>query len=546
MNRIINSIKNSIVKKSILSIIVMLSLFTIIIGFIGYNRFADAMLDQYANGAFRAANMGASGVNADHMDEYVVSGGKTDEYLQTRAFLERLCNASGSTFVYVIQPDRTDYDHITFIFSTKNANKPYKLYEFGYVRETTNDDYRKKYKKLCEEGSDQELVIRDKGFIETDPHITAMVPLRDSDGETVAILCVQRQMDALSNARLDYLIQIIITLLCVTIIVVLSQGIYLLNTFLMPMKRITREASRFAAESTISDKKLTDSIRNTDEIGILAGSIDHMEEEIVNYMEDLTTITAEKERISTELNMAKEIQTSQLPSTFPAYPQRHEFDIFASTKPAKEVGGDFYDFFLIDEEHLCLLVADVSGKGIPAALFMMVSKALLKNRMLYGDSPAEALSNLNNQLQDGTETDMFVTVWLAVLNLKTGKGVAANAGHEHPILKRANGKYEQVIYRHSIVVGILPDSVYNEHEFTLNPGDTIVIYTDGVTEACNSSREMYGDTRLLNTLNQFTGKQPEKICDNLIDDIMTFTGEADQFDDITTMCLTYNGNETQD
>lgn len=250
---------------------------------------------------------------------------------------------------------------------------------------------------------------------------------------------------------------------------------------------------------------------------------------------------AKKERIESELQLAKNIQASALPHTFPAFPDRSEFDIYASMTPAKEVGGDFYDFFLIDDDHLGLVMADVSGKGVPAALFMMVSRALIRSNLLNGVGPAKALEQANEQLCEGNEAELFVTVWAAVLEISTGKGVAANAGHEHPALRRTNGTYELQVYRHSPAVATMEGMRFKEHDFQLNPGDSLFVYTDGVAEATNAQNELFGGERLIDSLNVDPEAKPETVLSNVMHGIDVFVADAEQFDDITMLCLKYNG-----
>jgi len=250
---------------------------------------------------------------------------------------------------------------------------------------------------------------------------------------------------------------------------------------------------------------------------------------------------ARRERIESELNLAKNIQASVLPHTFPAFPDRSEFDIYASMKPAKEVGGDFYDFFLIDEDHLGLVMADVSGKGVPAALFMMVSRALIRGNLQNGLSPAKALEKANEQLCEGNEAELFVTVWAAVLEISTGKGIAANAGHEHPALRRAKGMYELQTYRHSPAVATMEGMRFREHDFQLDPGDSLFVYTDGVAEATSAENELFGSERMLDALNADPDAKPEEVLTNVMHGIDVFVAEAEQFDDITMLCLKYNG-----
>ena len=246
-------------------------------------------------------------------------------------------------------------------------------------------------------------------------------------------------------------------------------------------------------------------------------------------------------RLSMELNMATAIQASQLPKLFPAFPSRPEFDIYASMTPAKEVGGDFYDFFLIDDDHIGLVMADVSGKGVPAALFMMVSRVLIKSHLQNGETPGEALSNVNDQLCEGNDAELFVTVWAAVIQISTGKGVAANAGHEHPALRRAGGQYELVTYRHSPAVATMEGIPFREHAFELHPGDSLFVYTDGVAEATNAQNELFGAERTLAALNRDPGAGPKTTLSNVMEGIDAFVAGAEQFDDITMLCFTYNG-----
>ena len=246
-------------------------------------------------------------------------------------------------------------------------------------------------------------------------------------------------------------------------------------------------------------------------------------------------------RLSTELNMATAIQASQLPKLFPAFPSRPEFDVYASMTPAKEVGGDFYDFFLIDDDHIGLVMADVSGKGVPAALFMMVSRVLIKSHLQNGETPGEALSNVNEQLCEGNEAELFVTVWAAVIQISTGKGIASNAGHEHPALRRVGDDYAMVVYRHSPAVATMEGMRFREHEFQLNPGDSLFVYTDGVAEATNAQNELFGPDRTLEALNRDPDAEPKTILANVMAGIDAFVADAEQFDDITMLCFRYNG-----
>lgn len=283
-------------------------------------------------------------------------------------------------------------------------------------------------------------------------------------------------------------------------------------------------------------------VKLNNEIGRLSESFSNMALEIDNYIKEVKKVTAEKERIGAELNVATRIQEDMLPREFPPFPDRTEFDIYANMDPAKEVGGDFYDFFFVDDDHLALVIADVSGKGVPAALFMVIAKTLIKIRTSSKKgSPAEIFYDVNNTLCEGNNEQFFVTVWLAVINLKTGEGIAANAGHEHPILRHKGGEFEPVIYKHSQPLGMLEDMKFREHEFKLEPGASLFVYTDGVTEAENTCHELFGVDRVATALNKCKSDDPKELIDTVRKDIDEFVGEADQFDDITMLSFFYRG-----
>ena len=280
-------------------------------------------------------------------------------------------------------------------------------------------------------------------------------------------------------------------------------------------------------------------VRNN-EIGELSEDVISLAQEVDDYILQIEAITAKEERIGTELALAAQIQTSMLPNRFPAFPERKEFDIYAIMDPAKEVGGDFYDFFLIDEDHLGLVIADVSGKGIPAALFMMVSKIILQSCAQLGQSAGEILNKTNEALCSENQTGMFVTVWVGILEISTGKLTAANAGHEYPYLMR-NGRFELFKDKHGFVIGGMEGTVYREYEIRMEPGDALFVYTDGVPEANDEERNLFGMDRLTEALNH----NPEADCRTQIQNVRQavsgFVKDSDQFDDLTMLCLKYYG-----
>ncbi len=284
------------------------------------------------------------------------------------------------------------------------------------------------------------------------------------------------------------------------------------------------------------------SVNTDDEIGSLAQSFNHMTESLQQYMTDLKEVTAREERIAGELSVATNIQVSMLPRNFDEFnSSRSEFELFADMSPAKEVGGDFYDFFIIDDDHLALVMADVSGKGVPAALFMVRAKTMIKNRAMMGGDPADVISHVNDQLCEGNEEDLFVTVWFGILTISTGHVEYVDAGHEYPAICRAGGKFEASEDIHSVPVATLEGMKFKTGSFDLGPGDILFLYTDGVTEANDPDGEMFGMTRLMDALNSDTSASVRDIDANVRAAITEFIKDAPQFDDTTSLVFKYKG-----
>lgn len=284
------------------------------------------------------------------------------------------------------------------------------------------------------------------------------------------------------------------------------------------------------------------SVRIQNEMKYLADDVVDLAEEMDAYTLEIEEITKEKERIGTELDLATKIQASMLPNQFPPFPDRKEFDIYASMDPAKEVGGDFYDFFFIDPDHICLAIADVSGKGIPGALFMMSSKIMIESKASPGKTPAEILTDVNDTISKNNQAEMFVTMWLGILEISTGRITAANAGHEYPSLMKNGQEFQLIKDKHGFVLGGMEGLKYKDYEIELQPGEKLFVYTDGVPEATNKDNELYGTERMLKALNESRKGGPKEILQGVRKSVDDFVEEAEQFDDLTMMCIEYKGN----
>lgn len=267
----------------------------------------------------------------------------------------------------------------------------------------------------------------------------------------------------------------------------------------------------------------------------------HLEQRVLERTEQLRTTLAEKERISSELRVASSIQQSILPRTFPPFPARTEFDLYAESIPAKEMGGDFYDFFLIDTHHLGLVIADVSGKGVPAAIFMTVSRTLIKAEAMTGIGPDECLQRVNALLCEDNDAAMFVTVFYGVLDLRSGELVYANGGHNSPYLLSANGTATVLNGTGGIALGVIDDAVFQSRRLTLEAGTQLFLFTDGITEAMNSHEELFGDARLAASLAQASTQDPRELLGQVVMDVRRFVAAAPQSDDLTALALCYRG-----
>ena len=367
-----------------------------------------------------------------------------------------------------------------------------------------------------------------------------------ADGNYILMVMTDIDMNLITRRGRLFLIQYLLFLLAVTLILDYIIVQRLKKTVVRPITDINQAARSYMKdkeEGSLGEHHFGNlEIHTGDEIESLAVIFGAMEQDISEYIRNLTAVTAEKERIGAELNIASQIQSGMLPNIFPPFPERREFDVIASMKTAKEVGGDFYDFFLIDDDHLALVIADVSGKGIPAALFMMACKIIISNVSSLGvNDPGKILEKVNEHIMKNNPAEMFVTVWLGILEIKTGKLTAANGGHEYPCLMRAGGQFELLKDKHGLVLGAMEESRYTSYEIQMNPGDRIFVYTDGVTEASNENNELFGTDRLLEALNSDPAAQGNGLMENVSGAISAFTGTAPQFDDITMLAMQYNG-----
>ncbi len=524
--------------KLILAAIAFGALLCFIITFIGYRHFSNVFVTQYNRMTTQFAYISASYITGEQISRYNTRLIADADYNVISEKLMEITNIADLNSISVTVPDTIKYETQTYIFHTVNARYANRVQSFelgspeylaGKSRESIINIKRlMMLGRLYTEYSFDEVDGNTIGMVKT------VIPLRDRYNSIVAMLSVTKSIDEMIAVKALYLKQISFIALAVSILFILLYGISLWRMIIRPILLIKNEMTFFAMNNKLSG--VLAKIKLHDEIGSLSKSFVDMSEKINRYITELTTVTAEKERISTELNVATKIQSDMLPQIYPAFPERKDFDLYATMDPAKEVGGDLFDYLLLDEDHLMFVVGDVSGKGVPAALFMVIAKTLLSSHAVQGLTPKEIFETTNNQLCKGNETGLFVTCWLGIFQFSTGELRFVNAGHPYPVLYREESdEFSYLTTKPNFVLGGMEGLPYKEHSIKLAPGDSLFVYTDGVTEATNSNKELFGEKRLLSAMKKTRNLDVPSTLKSVRATIDDFTGEEEQFDDITML-----------
>lgn len=502
--------------------------------FFSYRTYKESMNEHYYERGSNVVKTVASQLDSKVLDSYYKRGiteaesaelMNSEQYQEYLQFMVDVGDANDVTYLYVVRPTEEGAYYLFDTDLSPETNCPLGYFEQYYEGAFLDN------KDRFLAGEFVEPIISDASFGWL---LSAFYPMK-LDGEMVAYICVDISMDEVMTDRESFLRSIVVMLAAVTVAFVLYY-LWLANgKIVRPINQLALETTRFIAakNSTQEIEVNVPVIRTGDEIENLAEAIQTMERDIDHYIENLKTVTAEKERIEAELNIAAHIQASMLPSVFSDLSERTEFDLYASMNPAREVGGDFYDFFLVDDDHLALVIADVSGKGVPAALFMVITKTLLKNEMQVSRTPKEVFDRVNIQLCENSEDDMFVTAWIGIYEISTGLLTYVNAGHNPPLLKKANGEFESLGMFPGFVLAGMEDVCYEQEEILLESGDVLYLYTDGVVEAMDANHALYGVDRLKAVLNRNGDLAPETLLKRVKEDVDVFVGGGEQFDDIT-------------
>ena len=516
--------------KLLLGLVAMAAILVMILAPSIARLYRTRMEEQYSKLAFGQASVAADLIDGDRVEQYYLTGEKDAYYEEIHRYLLDTKEKMGLKYFYVVVPEN---EVMFYIWDAGVAG------EDGVCDLGDTDAYYGGGNELMHSAfavdAEQTILITNNeeyGYL-----ASAYVAILNRAGTPVALASVDISMDMIDQQIHQFLGLTLCVVLVVLLLSIFAYYYYVRRILIRPLGTLHHAAIGLVESrmENLSDFKVD--LHTGDELEDLSDSFRYMVSELNEYIRDLSRVTAEKERIGAELDVARHIQASMLPCIFPAFPERHEFDIYASMTPAKEVGGDFYDFFLVDDDHLAIVMADVSGKGVPAALFMMISKTLLKSAAQSGLSPKAVLEKVNNQLCENNDAEMFVTVWLGILEISTGKMKCANAGHEYPAIMRRGGGFQLFKDKHGLVLAGMEGARYREYELELNEGDRLFVYTDGVPEATNADTVLYGTDRMLHALNEAKDRSCCELLASLHRDVDAFVGAADQFDDITMLCI---------
>ena len=500
----------------------------------------------YTNFVYSYAHLIADNISGITPTKFMETQTKDEDYFDIRyTFMTAGIHEKEFRAFYLVIPTEDDLIYISEVYQNLPEGK--EELSAGQAGFLEHRPYRPGEKEIMmqvlAEGPEAEKTLY-RGLREFDGEklATALVPLYTMENELPALIGIDISVAAIWEAMMNMFIMLAVTIILITSIGIGVHYRVLERTLIQPIVTLKTGADELVGKLD-SEEVFVSDIHTGDEIEALAHSVEEMDRSLKQKTRELVEITAEQERLNTELELASSIQMDMLPCIFPPFPDRSEFDIYASMKPAKEVGGDFYDFFLIDQDHLGLVIADVSGKGIPAALFMMMVKIMVQNCVLAGLGPKQALEQVNQLISEKNKESMFVTVWLGVLDIPSGKLIAVNAGHEYPILKKPGGCYELYKDRHGMAVGMMEGIRYREYELQLEPESRIFVYSDGLAEANNSEEKLFGLDRTLAALNGVPDADAEETLNAVRRAVDTFVGNAPQFDDLTMMCIVYHGAE---
>ena len=524
-------------------------LLSICLGIVGYQTYYKGMIQKYKEYERTILKLASQKIDWDGIEEAIASGKENAAHKALSERLDFVKSNSAIAWLYLIEPlNDSSIDNMKYI-CTGNTQKDYEEGMTDRLGDLTGNEFpadvAKQYLDFFKNSAPGEYWYY-PNKTEWGSVYTTSIVVRNSAGKALGVMSVDINMFDIDATMRVYPLSILVAGLVFAAAFVLILILWLNRRVIHPLKSLQNSAVDFVSKASGEDVESLNfkdpNIKTQDEIQSLSSALVTMASETKEYMQKLIHETSERERISADLNVATQIQSDMLPHEFP---QREDFVLYASMNPAKEVGGDFYDFFFIDDDHLALVIADVSGKGVPAALFMVIAKTIIKNRALSEKalSPAQVLHEANDQLCEGNDAGLFVTAWMGILDLNTGLVTAANAGHEFPAVRQPGKDFELVKDKHGLVLAGIEGSTYTDYEIALEKGATLFVYTDGVPEATNAANELFEFERTVKALNVNPAAEPKDLLGVVRGEVDKFVGEAPQFDDLTMLAIKFNGRK---
>lgn len=513
------------------------------IGFAIYCKGIKQQNQKYISGIL---NIAEKKLDADDLAQCLEKKQQSEKYNESQKFLDEIKNSYDIEYIYIIKPlKESGTDNMVYLMagvSEEEKDDPDNV----VIGDLSGSEYDEKVTKYYIDAMSNDKTMYYANKTSFGYMYSGLRAIKDSNGNEVAVLAVDMSMNYIQSIFFEYVKLVAIVGSVAAIIFGINLFLWVRTIIIKPIKKMEHSVNAFIEDghAGVELSKLTyedPKIHSGDEMQVLSEDLIELTDALKRYMGRLMTETKEKERIVSELNIATQIQANMLPCIFPPFPNRTEFDIFASMDPAKEVGGDFYDFFLLDENHLAVVMADVSGKGVPAALFMVIGKTLIKDYSGLEGSLGDVFTKVNDMLCESNKEELFITAFEGVIDLTTGELEFVNAGHEKPIIyHKEENRWEVYPTKAGFVLAGMEGMRYRSATLNLKKGDRIFLYTDGIPEAINAQNEQYGMNRLVQELERNSQSSCNELIGNVRKDVERFADGAEQFDDITMLCVEYN------
>lgn len=527
--------KNSIKKTFIIISIVLLAAVILVSGGLTYFTNYDEACQRYLEKGTQCANTVISFLHSKDFDTYL-NEGINETYEVDKKQIQNIVECNDLISIYIFRP-LNDVNGVKYIFDCTSSAAGYSDELLGKeiygLEPDSYENYCKVYNNELNDEYMWEITNNEYGYL-----ASVYLPIFSEDNKVVAAIGIDMSMNEILSLvkqqtyQMSFTISLIIICFAIMLLMIIDFVV------IKPLKLLSKEMTTYVKSDQDLEKKNIVISKHHNELSMIAESFNKMTVKLCDYVADLKRVMEEKHKIHAELNVAKKIQASMLPCIFPAFPSRDDFDIYATMDPAKEVGGDFYDFFIINERYLAMTIADVSGKGVAAALFMVIAKTLLKNEAENCNSVEEILIKVNNQLCKNNSEGLFVTAFMTLFDLETGELSYSNAGHNKPLIyRKKTGKFEWLEAKHGFVLAGLDNFKYKLEKSYLDVGDILYLYTDGVTEDMNSKGDLFSDDRLIGLLNTLDFKKIT-LKDALVEvrnQLDLFAGSAPRSDDITML-----------